>query len=176
MKKIVLTYGLIAGAIVGGMMITTMPMFEKGTLNFENGEVVGYTTMVIALSLVFFGVKSYRDNKLAGVITFGTAVKVGLLITLVASLLYALTWEVIYKEDFIQRYNEREVVKMKEEGTTEVSLQEATKEMEKFAEMYKNPIFRFGITLMEILPVGIVISLLSAALLKKKDFLATTNT
>ena len=56
MKKIVLTYGLIAGAIVGGMMITTMPMFEKGTLNFENGEVVGYTTMVIALSLVFFGV------------------------------------------------------------------------------------------------------------------------
>ena len=176
MKKIVLTYGLIAGAIVGGMMITTMPMFEKGTLNFENGEVVGYTTMVIALSLVFFGVKSYRDNKLAGVITFGTAVKVGLLITLVASLLYALTWEVIYKEDFIQRYNEREVVKMKEEGATEANLQAATKEMEKFAEMYKNPIFRFGITLMEILPVGIVISLLSAALLKKKDFLATTNT
>ena len=176
MKKIVLIYGLIAGAIVGGMMITTMPMFEKGTLNFENGEVVGYTTMVIALSLVFFGVKSYRDNKLAGVITFGTAVKVGLLITLVASLLYALTWEVIYKEDFIQRYNEREVVKMKEEGATEANLQAATKEMEKFAEMYKNPIFRFGITLMEILPVGIVISLLSAALLKKKDFLATTNT
>ena len=157
-------------------MIITMPMFEKGTLNFENGEVVGYTTMVIALSLIFFGVKSYRDNKLAGVITFGTAVKVGLLITVVASLLYALTWEVIYKEDFIQRYNEREVVKMKEEGATEANLQAATKEMEKFAEMYKNPIFRFGITLMEILPVGIVISLLSAALLKKKDFLATTNT
>ena len=81
MKKIVLIYGLIAGVIVGAMMMITMPLYESGTLKFDNGEWLGYTTMVIALSMVFFGVKSYRDNHLGGSITFGNALKVGLLIT-----------------------------------------------------------------------------------------------
>src|SRR4051812_21595851 len=96
MKKIVIIYGLIAGAIVGTMLIITMPLYESGTLNFDNGELLGYTTMVVALSMVFFGVKSYRDNYSGGTITFGQGAKVGLLITLIASLIYAMSWEVSY--------------------------------------------------------------------------------
>ncbi len=69
MKKIVITYGLIAGVILGAMFFVTAPLYDKGIVNFDNGMLIGYTTMVVALSLVFFGVKSYRDNQKNGAIT-----------------------------------------------------------------------------------------------------------
>ena len=174
MKKIVLIYGLIAGVIVGAMMMISMPLYESGTLKLENGEWLGYTTMVIALSMVFFGMKSYRDNHLGGSITFGNALKVGLLITLIAALIYAFSWEITrlnMKGDFMTLYGEKQIEKMKIEGATEAALIEAKEKMDDFGLMYKNPFIRFGITLMEIAPVGILISLLSAGLLRKKNFL-----
>ena len=178
MKKIILVYGLFAGAIVGTMLMITMPLYESGTLHFENGEWLGYTTMVVALSLVFFGIKSYRDHHSGRKITFWSGLKVGLLITLVASLIYALSWEITYstmKGDFLKQMNEKSMEKMKKEGASAVSLQETQKQMDDFAAMYRNPVFRFAITLMEIAPVGIVISLLSAGLLRRKEFLPPTT-
>ena len=174
MKKIILIYGLIAGIIVGAMMMITMPLYESGTLKFDNGEWLGYTTMVIALSMVFFGVKSYRDNHLGGSITFGNALKVGLLITLMAALIYAFSWEITrsnMKGDLLTLMGEKQIEKMKAGGATEAALVEVKKKNEDFGEMYKNPFIRFPMTLMEIAPVGILISLLSAALLRKKNFL-----
>jgi hypothetical protein len=120
MKKIVLVYGLLSGAIVGAMFFITMPLYERGILTMENGELVGYSTMVVALSLIFFGVKSYRDNYLSGSITFGKALTVGLLITLIASLIYAITWEVIYNTmtDFVKEMGDKYFEKLRAEGTT----------------------------------------------------------
>jgi len=174
MRKIILTYGLIAGTIVAAMMFITMPMWESGIVNFDNGEVVGYTTMVIALSMIFFGVKSYRDNHQHGVITFGRAFKIGILITLIASVMYALAWEISYNTmatDFIQKMTDHQFAEMKEGGASEAEVAKAKEEWAVFAEYYKNPVIRFGATLMEILPVGLVITLLSAGLLRKKEFL-----
>src|SRR5690606_32323500 len=88
MKKIVLTYGLIAGVIVSSMLVITQPLFRNGTLNIDNGVYVGFGSMIIAMSLIFFAIKSYRDQHLQGVITFGKAFKVGILIALIASLMY----------------------------------------------------------------------------------------
>lgn len=178
MKKIILIYGLIASAIVGGMSLITMPMYKNGTLNFENGELLGYSTMVVALTMVFFGIKSYRDNYAKGVISFGKGFKVGILITLVACTIYALSWEVSYNsigEEFMQKSEENYFAKMKENGATEVEMAEAKKEYENFGEIYKNPFFRFVFTaLVEMFPVGLVITLVSAGLLRKKEFLPAT--
>lgn len=174
MRKIILTYGLISGAIISAFMFMTMPLWENGTINFDNGELVGYTTMVIALSLVFFGVKSCRDQFYNGSITFWQAFKAGLLITLIASLMYALSWEIAYRtvasgftEDMTQHY----VEKAKNEAKNETDLKAAMQEMENFKEWYKNPLLRFGITIMEILPVGIAITVISALLLRRRQVL-----
>ena len=178
MKKIVLIYGLIAGAIVGAMLMITMPLYESGTLKMENGEWLGYTTMVIALSMVFFGVKSYRDQHLGGSITFGAGLKVGLLITVVASLIYASSWEITYhtmKSDFIAQWSTKYIEKLKAKGESEAALIEAKKKMDDYAIMYKNPFIRFAMTLLEIAPVGIIISLLTAGLLRKKEFLPASS-
>ena len=174
MKKIILTYGLISGTIVAAMMLITMPMYSNGTLNLDNGELTGYTSMVIALSLVFFGVKSYRDNHLNGIISFGKAFKVGILITLLAAVIYAFAWEICYSqysENFTKQMTERHFEKLKKDGASEAELEEARVEWASFSEYYKNPVIRFGVTMMEMSPVGIIITLLSAGLLRRKEFL-----
>jgi len=179
MKKIVIIYGLIAGTIVGGLMLATMPLWDTGALNFDNGHLVGYTTMVIALSMIFFGIKSFRDNHAAGNITFGKGVLIGVLITLIAGVMYALAWEISYSQmgdEFINKMTEHYFEEMKTDGATEAELMEAREDWVMYSEMYKNPVIRFAITITEILPVGLVITLLSAALLRKKGFLPPTQT
>lgn len=174
MKKVILIYGLIAGSIVAAMMFITMPLHENGTITYENGEYVGYTTMFVALSMVFFGIKSYRDNYSAGVVTFWQAAKVGLLITAIASVMYALAWEVEYntmETDYLKAWTDTYLAKLKSEGATPEVIQEKTEYMASIAEMYKNPFIRFGMTLMEIIPVGLLITLVSAALFRMKGFL-----
>jgi len=174
MKKIIWVYGTIAGLIMGIMFFVTAPLWDKGIVNFDNGMWVGYTTMVIALSLVFFGVKSYRDNEKGGVISFGLAFKVGILITVVASLLYALSWEVAIKtvsKGFSEEMTKHYIEEAKREAKNDVELQEAIKSTRDMMVMYENPLLRFPMTLIEVFPVGLIVTLISAGLLRKKEFL-----
>lgn len=176
MKKIVFTYGLIAGVILIIFMFGSYPLWKNGTLTFENGALVGYTSMVVAMSLILFGVKSYRDDHLGGSITFGKGLQVGLLITLLASVGYSVGWEFyqyLLAPDFIEKYASFYISKAKARGASEIDVQKLVTEMDQMKVMYKNPFLRFGMTLTEVLPVGIVISLISAALLRKKNFLTS---
>lgn len=176
MKRIILIYGLIAGTILGGMFAVTAPLWRSGIITFDNGMWVGYTTMVIALSLTFFGIRSYRDNYLGGVISFGTAFRVGISITLIASLLYCIAWEICYRTlfpDFMDIAARHTQETMKNSGATAQEIATKMAKFQKSAESYKNPLIRFAITFMEIFPVGLLITLLSAALLRKKEFLPT---
>lgn len=174
MKKVIITYGLIGGVIVSVIMLGSHPLLEKGIINYDSGMLIGYSSMVIALSMVFFGVKSYRDQHSGGAISFWQGVKIGMLITLVASIMYALTWEVYFNtaaSDFTEKYTQHYIDKMVKEGASQAEIDEKRAEMADFGELYKNPLIRFGVTLMEILPVGVIITFLSAALLRKREVL-----
>ena len=174
MKKIIITHGLIAGAIVSVIMLGTQPLMEKGILNFDNGMFVGYASMVISLSMIFVGIKSYRDQHLNGSISFIQGLKIGLLITVIASVMYAITWEFYYNifvPDFTERYTQHYLDKMASSGASADAIQKARTEMESFNEMYKNPLIRFGVTMTEMLPVGVIVTLISAALLRKRQIL-----
>jgi hypothetical protein len=174
MKRIVLIYGLIAGVIAGGMLMITIPLYDNGVLNMDHGEWLGYTVLTVALSLIFFGVKSYRDHYKNGVIAFGQALKVGVLITLVASLVYVVSWEIIYRNldyEFFEKFSQLKLDKMRESGATEAAITEKQTELARYNDLYKVTLFRAAITLMEITPLGILLSLISAGLLRKKEFL-----
>lgn len=178
MKKIVITYGILSGLITGGLMLATMPLFVSGAVKMENGLWIGYTGMVIALSLVFFGIKSFRDHHAGGKITFGKGFLIGLSITLIASVFYVIAWEITFArsgEWFMQQWSNGEMDKLKSSDSTEEELKVAKQKWDEFSQLYQNPLIRFGMTLMEIFPVGIVISLLSAALLRKREFLTSPN-
>ena len=169
MRKIVLTFGLISGAILSAMMLITVPFQDQ--IGFDKGAIIGYTTMVLAFLMVFFGVKSYRDNVAGGKVTFGRAFTVGLLITAVASICYVATWEVIYYElapDFGDKYAAHAIEKAKISGATDAQIAEQTKQMAQFKEMYKNPLVNIAYTMLEPLPVGILFTLVTAVVLSRK--------
>lgn len=173
MKRIVLIFGLIAGVICGSMFFILHP--SDGQMDFENGMLKGYITMTIALSSIFFAVKQFRDKYNGGSIKFLKAFLMGLAITLVAGVVYAIFWEVYYQNfasDFTVQYlaymNEQWV----SQGLPAEQIAEQSSVMEKNFESYtENPLVRFAFTLMEIVPVGFIISILSAlywAVIKKK--------
>jgi hypothetical protein len=169
MRKIVLTFGLIAGAILSVMMAITIPFHDQ--IGFDKGLIIGYTTMVIAFLMVFVGVKTYRDNVAGGSVTFGRAVKVGIMITGIASICYVATWQVIYYNfapDYLEKYAAHAIEKARQSGDTEAQIAERTRQMAEFREMYRNPLVNIALTLLEPLPVGILFTLVTAGVLSRK--------
>jgi amino acid transporter len=169
MRKIVLTFGLIAGAILSAMMLITLPFQDQ--IGFDKATIIGYTTMVLAFLMVYFGVRSYRDNAAGGRVSFGRAFAVGLIITAVATVCYVATWEVIYHKlapDFGDKYAAYTVEKAKESGASEAQVAAQTKQMAEFKEMYKNPFVNVALTFLEPLPVGLLFTLVTAGLLSRK--------
>ena len=169
MQKIVLTFGLIAGAIMSGMMLVTLPFHDE--IGFDKSAVIGYTTMVLAFLMVFFGVKSYRDNVAGGSVTFWRALTVGLMITAIASVCYVATWELVGQRlapDYIEKYAAYEVEKMRKAGASDTEVAAKTKEMSEFNEMYKKPLNNIALTFLEPLPVGILLTLIAAGVLSRK--------
>jgi hypothetical protein len=173
MLRIVLIFGFIAGAIAAGLMWLLIAVQNSGAVDIEHGMTLGYATMIIALSLVFFGVKSYRDNN-GGHITFLKGLQVGILISLICAVCYAGSWELYYRgsgQEFLQKYTAHYIDHMKEEGKSDEEIAKAQADMAQFMEQYRNFFVRFAVTLMEILPVGIIVTLVSAALLRKPEML-----
>ena len=169
MKKTVLTFGLIAGAILSGMMLVTIPFHEA--IGFDRAEIIGYTTMVLAFLMIFFGVRSYRDNVAGGTVRFGRAFAVGALIAVVASLCYVATWEVMYFKfipDFGTRYQAHVLDKARAEGESEEAIARKKVEMDKFAALYRNPAINAAITFLEPLPVALIVALVSAGVLSRR--------
>jgi hypothetical protein len=169
MRKIVLTFGLISGAILSAMMLITLPFHDE--IGFDKSAIVGYTTMVLAFLMVFFGVRSYRDNVAGGTISFGRAFMVGLLITAIASVCYVATWELVGQRlapDYVDKYAAYSVEKVRKSGATDAQIAAKKQEMAEFNEMYKNPLINIAFTLLEPLPVGLLFTLVAAGVLSRK--------
>lgn len=169
MRHIILTFGLIAGAVLSVLMALSMAFHDRMSLG--QGMVVGYTSMVLAFLMVYFGVRAYRDNVAGGHIGFGRAFLVGLGITLIASACYVATWQVIYYRfmpDFMDKYAAAAVEKAQKSGASPAQVEAKRKEMAEFNEMYKNPLVNIAFTLLEPLPVGLVFTLVSAGLLSRR--------
>ncbi len=169
MKKTVLTFGLISGAMAGGMMLGTLPFVDK--IGFEKGEILGYTTIVLAALMVFFGVRSYRENVGGGRLTFGRGFAVGILITLIFSSCYVGTWELLYYKlmpDFSEKYATHMVEHVRASGASQQKIDQTVKEAQDFKQMYDKPLNNVALTFMEVFPIGLVVTLVSAGILRKK--------
>ena len=169
MKKTVLTFGLISGAILSAMMLITLPFHDA--IGFDRSMYVGYTTMVLGFLLIFFGIRSYRDNVAGGSVRFGRAFSVGLLIGAVASLCYVATWQVVYfnfQHDYLKKYQAYTLEKARASGETEEAIALKKAELEKFEAMYQNPAINAAFTILEPLPVALVIALVSAGVLSRR--------
>lgn len=175
MKRNILVYGIISGVIVSTFMATFMAIMGCGSGEPDGGAgsmIIGFSAMIVAFSFVFVGIKNYRDKQNGGVITFGRAFLLGLMISFIASTLYVITWAIEYHfflPDFMDKYSAMEIKQLRESGLSGAALEEAIKEIETAGYNYKHsPLFFALYTYMEILPIGILITLISSFVLKKK--------
>ena len=164
MKKTVLTFGLIGGAVMAVMMFATLPFVDR--IGFDKGFIIGYTTMILAFMMVFFGIRSYRENIGDGTITFGRAFAVGILITLISSVLYVVTWEIMYfgVPSFGEKFMTMCVAHIKNSGASPEAIQTQLNQLK----YLDNPFINAAMTFIEPFPVGLIITLISAAILRTK--------
>ena len=169
MKKTVLTFGLLSGALSAAMMSATIPFVEQ--IGFDRSMVVGYTTIVISFLFVYFGIRSYRDNVLGGTITFGRGFNMGLLITLISCACYVAAWLVLYYNvmpDFGDQYAAYLVEGIRASGGSQAEIDETMRRGEDLKKMLENPLINAAVTFTEPFPVGLLVTLISAAVLRKK--------
>jgi hypothetical protein len=169
MKKTVLTFGLIAGVIISVLMDGSLLLANK--IGSGHSMLIGYTMMVASFLLIYFGVRSYRDNTLGGQISFGRGFACGILITLITTVFYVGTWEVIYFNfipHFMDSYWAAQIQKVQARGLDPVTTAAKIAEIQHTQQLYQNPFVNMAYTFIEPLPVGLIITLISAAVLRRK--------
>jgi Protein of unknown function (DUF4199) len=170
MKKILLTYGLISGAIAAALMLCTATYFHS-TGDTRFGEYFGYTGILLSMIFVFLGVRAYREQVQAGSITFGKAFQVGILITVISCLCYVIAWLFVYHfimPDFLDKYIAHALEQLQQSGASAEKISKQVAEMESYRKMYENPFLRFIMTFLEPFPVGLLVTLLTAVVLRRK--------
>jgi hypothetical protein len=173
MKKFVLTFGLICGLVLSVLMGGSLLLANK--IGSGHSMVLGYTIMVASFLLVYFGIRSYRDNNLAGAISFGRAFSCGLLIVLIATVCYVAMWEFLYYNfmpHFLDGYFAAQIHKVQSAGLDPATTAARVAAIQRSQRLYQNPLVNMAYTAMEPLPVGLIMTLVSAALLRRKAVVA----
>ena len=171
MKRIILSYGIVSGVIVIITTITGISL-SRGDSSFEFSAWLGYLIMLVSLSLIFIAIKRFRDQEQGGVITFAKAVQVGLAVAAVASVMYVTIWEIylfITDYAFIHDYTQSVIDARRSGGASDAEMAEVIRDMDKMKVQYSHPLFRLPMAFVEIFPVGLLISLISSAILRKNE-------
>ena len=173
MLRTILIYGVIAGAIVG-VPLSILTLSMSGQTMMHYGMLIGYLIMLIALSAIFLAIKRHRDVDLGGVIRFWPALMLGLGVSFVAGVIYVIAWEIscaIAHADFAGAYAQAMIAEQQAKGVSGAALLRFRAEMEQFKVNYANPLYRWPMTFAEIFPVGVLVSLVSAGLLRNNRFM-----
>lgn len=169
MRKIVVIFGLISGAVSSLIMIALVTFGDR--IGFDRGAVIGNTSIVLSFLMVYFGIRTYRDNICDGQITFLRAFAVGLSITLISCIFYVITWEVIYYNfipGFWDAYGAHLVEKLTASGASPAAIQAKLEQVRKYKELYRSPLYNAALTFIHPFPIGLVITLFSALVLRRE--------
>jgi hypothetical protein len=166
MKKTVLTYGLISGGVGAALLLAHVPLMDGGTRSL----ILGYAGIALSSLLIFFGIRSYRENTGNGRISFGRGFAVGILIALISAACYVATWEVIYftSPSIANHIFDKPLEEMKASGAPPAAIEAKTRELESFKKLYANPLVNSALTFVEPFPVGLLMTLISAAALRRR--------
>jgi len=174
MKKVVLTFGLISGAMIAVLMGLSLLLAHK--ISAGSSMALGYTMMVASFLLVYFGIRSYRDNTLDGYISFGRAFTCGILISFITCVCYVAMWEIIYfnfMPHFMDSYFAAKIHHVQSSGLDPATIAAQVADIQRSQQLYQNPLVNMAYTFIEPAPVGLLITLISAAMLRRKAPAAT---
>lgn len=170
MKKNIIVCGLIGGTFLAVFMLASVAACYRNE-DFEGNMWLGYASMILAFSLIFVGVKNFRDKFNEGFVSFGQAFKMGLFISLIASSMYVIAWLIdyyVFIPDFMDKYGAHVIREATREGASATEIAQKVSDVNQMKDMYQSPLMVVLITYAEVLPVGLMISLISAFILKRK--------
>lgn len=169
MKKTVLVFGVASGLVASALMLLTLPFLHR--IGYDRGAIVGYTGIVAAFLVVFFGVRSYREQQAGAGLTFGRAFSVAILIVLISCVFYVATWELIYfklSPHFMDDWTAHAIQEAKASGASQATIDETARQMAQFKQIYDNPAYNAAVTFLEPFPIGLLVAVISAAVLRRK--------
>jgi len=169
MKKIVLTFGVISGLISAGLMLANVSFVYR--IGFDKGLYIGYTIIVLSFLMVFFGIRSYRETVGGGQISFGRGFTVGILITLISCAFYVGMWLIVYYNflpDFGDKYGAYIIEQSRAAGASAEEIAKQAAEMQDMKRLLDNPFLNAAVTFLEPFPVGLIITLISALVLRRR--------
>jgi prepilin signal peptidase PulO-like enzyme (type II secretory pathway) len=165
-----LKYGAVAGAIIISVLVAGIVLSrEHANGHFLSSVWLGYLVMIVALSMIFLAVRDYRNRRLGGVIRFLPAFGMGLLVAGVAAVVYVAGWEMYLAAThytFMDNYVANAIEAKRTAGMGGAELDAFVAQMEEMKVSYRNPLMRMPMTFLEIFPVGLVIALISAGILR----------
>lgn len=166
MNKTVLTYGLISGAIAAALLLAHVPFMDGGTKSL----ILGYAGILVSAVVIYFGVLSYRQKVGNGKISFGRGFAVGILIALISAGCYVAAWEAVYysSPQVADHMFDKRVEELKASGAPQEAIDETAREVESFKQLYANPVVNVALTFVEPFPVGLLMTLVSAVVLRRK--------
>lgn len=173
MIRRILSFGLLSGFFVIGVSVTVIATVGDSPDN-GLGLWFGYLTMLVGLSAILVAVKQHRDRDLGGVIRFWPAFGLGLAIAVVAGIAYVIGWEIYLASthySFMDKYAEAILKAERAAGVTGAAYAKAVAETDAMRASYANPLMRLGMTFIEIFPVGVLVALVSAGLVRNPKFL-----
>lgn len=171
MKKTILTYGFLSGGVAAIMLLFMALYLGNDSDNFKNSAYFGYAGILLSMVFVYTGIRHFRDQVNGGVISFGKAFQIGLFIALISTAFYVIAWMIISNTlmtDFMEQYSAYVLQTLRDSGASAETISQKTAEMEEYKAMYENPLVAAGLTFLEPLPVAIPVTLLSAAILRRR--------
>ena len=159
---------LLSGAVSSAMMLASLPLIDR--IGFDRGMLLGYTAIVLSFLLVSFGIRAYREQT-GETISSGRAFTVGIFITLISCAFYVITWQIVYFKlhpEFADKFAAYAVEKARADGASDDVIEKTRKEMADFKALYDQPLYNAAFTFVEPFPVGLLVTLISAAALRKK--------
>ena len=169
MKETVLTFGLLSGALSILLMLATLPLIND--LRHQLADVLGYTSMVVAALVVFFGIHSYREKAGGGRLSFGRGLAVGALIAAVAGVCYAAAFQVVYfrlMPQFGERFSACMVERARAAGATDAEIVDTARQARMLKGLYDQPLTNAALTFGTSFPVGLAAAAISAVILRKR--------
>lgn len=170
MKKTIIRYGVTSGLLISVFMVISMYLYSKQGFGFSGSMYYGFGTMLVSLSLIYFAIRKYRELE-PEKYKYGTALLIGLGVSLVCALMYVISWEIIFNNffpDFMQQYSEYCINQKVASGESAENIAKFKSEMATQSEMYKQPLYRIAFTFVEIFPMGLLVSLVSPLLVRKR--------
>ena len=170
MKNTVLKFGVYSGVVAAALMFMTTFFVEQ--IGFDRGVYVGYTGILISMLFVYFGIRSYRDNVLGGRITFARGFNAGILITVISCLFYVGMWLIVYytlMPDFGDKWGAYIIDTARAKGASPAEIDAAMQQAKDAKAMLENPFINAAVSFTEPFPVGLLVTLISAAVLRRQE-------